>query len=64
MLVTESARCPRPADLPPELPWREKLYNGEEVFDPYVYVGAMSAEDYEKMCEHMTSDRESEGYEP
>ena len=70
MLVTESARCPRPADLPEDMTWSEKLYNGEEVFDPYVYLGDMRTEDYEKMCllmgESVDDEEygESEGYEP
>jgi hypothetical protein len=62
-LVTESARCPRPADLPPELPWSERLYDGDEVFYLYAYDGAMSAEDYERMRELTALDAESEGAE-
>ncbi|MDR1617366.1 MAG: hypothetical protein LBR98_10300 [Syntrophomonadaceae bacterium] len=58
MLVTESARCPRPADLPEYLPWSENLYNGDEVFNPYVYDGSMSVEDYEKMRELMEDNEE------
>jgi hypothetical protein len=64
MLVTESARCPRPADLPPGMPWCERLAGGDEVFDPYAFDGTMSEEDYERMHELMAADRESEGYEP
>jgi hypothetical protein len=63
MLVTESARCPRPENLPSGMPWSERLYDGED-FDPYVFDGAMSAEDYERMRELMAAGRESEGYEP
>ena len=62
-LVTESARCPRPADLPPGLPWSERLYNGDDLFDPYVFDGSMSIEDYEKMHELMAGD-DGEGMEP
>jgi hypothetical protein len=63
MLVAESARCPCPADLPPELPWCEKLYDSDEVFDPYTYDGTMSAEDYEKMRDLMNDNEESEEWE-
>jgi len=63
MLVVESARCPRPADLPDYLPWCEKLHNGDEVFDPYSYDGSMSAEDYEKMHNLMGDSEESEDWE-
>jgi hypothetical protein len=62
-LVAESARCPRPADLPPGLPWSERLYGGDEVFEPYAFEGTMSAEDYDRMHELMTADRESGGVE-
>ena len=62
-LVTESARCPRPAGLPPNIPWREKLVSGDEDFDPYTFDGTMSEEDYEKMHELMMADRGYEGYE-
>ena len=53
MLVTESARCPRPADLPDYLEWDERLYNGDEVSERYIF----RAEDY-------GAGNESEGYEP
>ena len=49
MLVTNSARCPRPEGLSPNLPWCERLSSGDDDFSPYVYDGTMSAEDYEKM---------------
>jgi hypothetical protein len=60
-LVIESARCPRPSNLPPNLPWRERLYNGDEVIDPYAFDGTMRVEDYDKMHDLMTLDRESPG---
>ena len=63
MLVTESARCPRPADLPDYLPWCEKLYSGDEIFEPYIHDGSMSDEDYVKMHELMSEDEECEGWE-
>jgi hypothetical protein len=52
-LVAESARCPRPANLPPHIPWREKLYDSDEAFDPYAFDGTMGVEDYERMHELM-----------
>jgi len=63
MLVTESARCPRPADLPDYLPWCERLFSGDDVFDPYTYDGSMSLEDYDKMHELMAECDESEAWE-
>lgn len=63
ILVTESARCPRPTDLPPGMPWSERLAGGDEVFDPYVFDGTMSDEDYERMHKLMAADSESEGME-
>jgi len=62
MLIVDSARCPRPADLPEHLPWCEKLSDSGEVFDPYAYVD-MSHEDYEKMHELMAENDESEDME-
>lgn len=56
-LVAESARCPRPATLPSNMPWSERLYNGDEDNDPYAFDGTMSAEDYERMHELMALDR-------
>ena len=34
ILQEESARCPRPANLPVNIPWCEKLHNGDEMFNP------------------------------
>jgi len=62
MYLIESVRCPRPTDLPEHLPWCEKMYNGDEVFDPYAYAD-MSNEDYEKMRELMAESEESEDME-
>ena len=28
--VIDSARCPRPENLPPDMPWSERLYGGDE----------------------------------
>ncbi len=44
-LMAESARCPRPDNLPADMAWDERLYNGEN-FDPLVYSGTMDAEDF------------------
>ena len=46
MLVAESARCPRPADLPDYLEWDEKLYDGDEVSEGYIFHNGMNADDY------------------
>lgn len=47
ILITESARCPRPENLPPDMPWSERLYDGTE-FDPYAYDDSMTIEDFER----------------
>jgi len=60
--LTDSVRCTRPADLPEHLPWCEKMYNGDDVFNPYAYAD-MSHEDYEKMRELMEESEESEDME-
>jgi len=60
----DTARCPRPDNLPPEMPWSERLYGGDEVFNPYAFDGTMSIEDYEKMHDLMQlDDDESEDME-
>jgi hypothetical protein len=62
--IAESARCPRPDDLPPELPWLERLYGGDEALEPCVYDGGMSYEDYQGMvAESFTDDRFDENGE-
>lgn len=57
-VMEDSARCPRPADLPSDLPWCERLVTDPtEEFDPYAFDGSMSEEDYELMWEHIRADR-------
>jgi hypothetical protein len=41
------------------MPWCERLYDGNEAFDPYAFDGTMSVEDYDRMHELMATDRES-----
>lgn len=62
-LVAESARCPRPANLPPDIPWCEKLYDGDDSLNPYVFDGTMSEADYEKMHELIAEHGEGEELE-
>ncbi len=52
--MEQSVRCPRPKDLPKDIPWSERLSQGadDEDFNPYVYDGTMSPEDYDKMREN------------
>ncbi len=45
--IIDTARCPRPDNLPSDMPWSERLYDGTE-FDPYTYDGSMSVPDFEK----------------
>lgn len=57
-IINESARCPRPENLSPDIPWSERLFDGDDVFDPYVFDGTMSEEDYKRMHELMAADME------
>lgn len=52
--IHDSARNPRPANLPKDMPWSERFADPDEDVDPYVYDGSMSPEDYDKM--HATID--------
>lgn len=45
--IEASLRCKRPENLPEDIPWSEST-NPEWVFDPYVYDGTMTIEDFEK----------------
>lgn len=56
-VMTDTARNPRPADLPKDIPWSEKFYDPDEKFDPYAYDGSMSLEDHETMLKHFDNDR-------
>ena len=46
------------------LPFSEKPYRGEEDFDPYVYDGSMSIEDYELMQSMIENERSERMAEP
>lgn len=56
-VMTDTARNPRPANLPKDIPWSEKFYDPDEEFDPYVYDGSMSPEDHETMLANFKRDR-------
>lgn len=43
--IDASARCPRPDNIPSDIPWCESMNNE---FDPLVYRGDMSVEDFRK----------------
>jgi hypothetical protein len=51
-LVEESARCPRPDNLPLDMPWSERMDDDED-FNPFVFDGTMSIDDHERMHELM-----------
>lgn len=59
-VTIDTARCPRPENLPSDMPWCERLYGGDEVFDPYAFDGTMSTPDYEKMYDLMQRDEDEE----
>lgn len=44
--MTETARNPRPEDLPEDIPWSEKFADPNEYFDPYTFDGSMSEKDH------------------
>jgi hypothetical protein len=46
--INVSVRIPRPDHIPHNISWSEKCYDPEHNFDPYVYDGSMSVEDYER----------------
>jgi hypothetical protein len=56
--INDTVRCPRPADLPENMVWSEKFYDSKEDFDPYVYDGSMTPEDYEKGMTAYQADKE------
>lgn len=43
--IDASARCPRPDNISSDIPWCENM---NDEFDPLVYRGDMSAEDFRK----------------
>lgn len=48
-------RFSRPEDLPKDVPWSEIPYSPDDEFDPFVFDGSMSINDYE-MHERMEQD--------
>lgn len=55
-ILNDSLRILRPADLPEDLAWNEKPYNPDEDFDPFVYDGSLSPEDFKKVQEQFLQD--------
>lgn len=55
--MTATVRNPRPCDLPKDIPWRETFADPDEDFDPYVYDGSMTPEDYERMVANFQEDK-------
>jgi hypothetical protein len=65
--IDESARCPRPDNIPDDIPWCENMNNE---FDTFVYRGDMSVEDFRRAQDNYFRDSqndkpedEDEGYE-
>ena len=65
--IDASARCPRPDNIPDDIPWCENMNNE---FDPLVYRGDTSIEDFRKAQDNFFEDSqydraeyEDEGYE-
>ena len=69
--IDDSARCPRPVNIPDDIPWCERMCDGmEDEFDPFVFRGDMSVEDFRKAQDNYFEDKqddkaedEDEGYE-
>ena len=69
--IHASARCPRPDNIPADIPWCERMYNGmEDEINPYVFRGDMSVEDFRRDQDNYFRDSqndkpedEDEGYE-
>ena len=55
----DTARNPRPDNLPKDMPWSEHFADPDEAFDPYVYDGSMSPEDYNPMLAHFEANRDA-----
>ena len=65
--IDASARCPRPDNIPDDISWCENMNNE---FDPFVYRGDMSVEDFRKAQDNYFEDKQDdraedddEGYE-
>ena len=61
--IDASARCPRPNYIPDDISWCENMNNE---FDPFVYRGDMSVEDFRRAQDNYFRDSqedEDEGYE-
>lgn len=56
--MINSMRCPRPKDIPKDIIWCESM--GDEEFDPYVYKGDMSVEDFKKAQQLYFNNEEKE----
>lgn len=56
MITTE--RCPRPKNIPNDIPWCENM-NPEVEFDPFVYHGDMTPEDFRKAQNDYLNDKYS-----
>ncbi len=46
-IMENTVRCPRPVNVPEDIAWNESM-NPEYEFNPFVYDGNMSNEDFEK----------------
>ena len=58
--MTNSVRCPRPENIPQNMAWSERFHDSQFEFDPFVYDGSMSIEDYEKVSNAYLEDQDLE----
>lgn len=47
--IRETVRGRRPDQLPEEVSWNETLYDAEEDFNPFVYQGDMSLQEFRQV---------------
>ena len=47
--LEESVRCKRPEQLTEGVAWSENLYDAEEDFNPFVYQGDMSLQEFRQV---------------
>jgi hypothetical protein len=57
-VINETSRNPRPDNIPLTMPWSEKFFDPDNEFNPYVFNGSMSIEDFERASEAYIDDLE------
>lgn len=50
-VINETVRNPRPYNLPQNMSWSEKFFDPDNEFNPFVYDGSMSPEDFKRAAD-------------